>query len=202
MNSTRKRVCSLRSFYQGNNHQKTPDLPLWKHNVCDHRSEKVANLKRHKKKTRFGGGATGSRLITGMVSRQGPALSYPPLSVIQIFNVMYKVQKCRKIEYTNSAFRMYEITTKKQENKKIVLEWSVDRTYPTHRRQSLTLFLYIHPKLQNTQMHKIEITKKKHKHAKTRMVSRQDPVTNSLPPYILGWSLCQRINLRSKGSAL
>ena len=50
-------------------------------------------------------------------------------------------------------------------------------------------------------MHKIEITKK-HKHAKTRMVSRQDPVTKSLPLYILGWSLCQRINLRSKGSAL
>ena len=32
------------------------------------------------------------------------------------------------------------------------------------------------------------------------MVSRQDPVTSSLPLYILGWSLCQRINLRSKGS--
>ena len=43
---------------------------------------------------------------------------------------------------------------------------------------------------------------KKHKHAKTRMVSRQDPVTNAIPLYILGWSLCQRINLRSKGSAL
>ena len=43
---------------------------------------------------------------------------------------------------------------------------------------------------------------KKHKPAKTRMVSRQDPVINSPPLYILGWSLCQRINLRSKGSAL
>ena len=75
-----------------------------------------------------------------MVSRQVPALSYPPPSVTH-------------------AVPSY--------------------TYETTKR---------------TYMHEIEITKK-HKYAKTRMVSRQDPVTDSLPLYILGWSLCQRINL-------
>ena len=47
---------------------------------------------------------------------------------------------------------------------KKVLELSVDRTrpYPTHRRQSLMLFLYIYTykTIKRTYMHKIEITKK------------------------------------------
>ena len=85
-----------------------------------------------------------------MVSRQDPALSYPPPSV-------------------------------------------------TH-----AVPLYIYVQNYKTHMHKIEITKKHTNMQKQEwsVDNRQDPVTKSLPLYILGWSLCQRINLRSKGSAL
>ena len=78
---------------------------------------------------------------------------------IQRYVQSAKMQKNRVHKFCIQNVKNYN---KKARNEKIVLEWSVDRTrpYPTHRRQSLTLFLYIRTKLQNTHIHEIEITKK------------------------------------------